>query len=394
MELVEARGITPHVPADLWALRWRRRPAAAGSVRICAVGDLGLSGRARVTAQRDGADRLFAEVRPVLADADVVLGNLESPLAESLAPGGDFAAPETGAATLRDAGFDVIHLANNHVGEYGHSGLQATVRAVEAAGLIPLGAGLGLDAAKRLVRTDVGGLRIGWLGCGRTLLPQSGETRYWEFDADELLEEIQRARPQVDILIVSIHIGLMYLWYPRPEHKTMADRLTAAGADVIVMHHAHVLQGVQLHPDRGVCCFNLGNFLYDWEEGSVRVSVALDEQNESGVFVFEVDRQGVSAVEVLPTWIDQDCCVRWAVGDRGLKILERLERISKDLEGDFSAAFERQRASRNTGGMARVLAFHVAHGDWKYIGETIRRARWEHFKMALRWVAGRAGAER
>src|SRR5689334_22196846 len=84
MELVEARGITPHVPADLWALRWRRRPAAAGSVRICAVRDLGLSGRARVTAQRDGADRLFAEVRPVLADADVVLGNLESPLAESL----------------------------------------------------------------------------------------------------------------------------------------------------------------------------------------------------------------------------------------------------------------------------------------------------------------------
>lgn len=393
MERVEATRVTPLAPADLWALEWRRRPRSAEAVRICAVGDLGLSGRARVTAERDGADRLFAEVRAVLADADVTFGNLESPLVGASAPGQQFAAPPSGASTLRDAGFDLIHLANNHVGDYGHAGLETTIRAVESAGLRPLGAGCGPEAARTMVRTDVGGVRIGWLGCGRTLLPQTGATRYWEFDAEELRREVERACRDVDVLIVSIHIGLMYVRYPRPEHKAIADRLMNAGADVIVMHHAHVLQGIQTHQERGICCFNLGNFLYDWEEGDVKVDVALDEQNESGVFLFEVDRQGVSALQVLPTWIDNDCCVRWAVGARGLKILERLERISKDLKGDFTEAFERQRAARNTGGMVRVLAYHARHGDWRYLGESLRRARWEHVKMLTRWVTGRVRTE-
>jgi poly-gamma-glutamate synthesis protein (capsule biosynthesis protein) len=54
-----------------------------------------------------------------------------------------------------------------------------------------------------------------------------------------------QAQTDVDALIVSIHIGLMYIDYPRPQHKAMAERLMAAGADLILMHHAHVLQGVQ-----------------------------------------------------------------------------------------------------------------------------------------------------
>src|SRR5439155_6544781 len=145
-------------------------------------------GRTAATAKRWGADTLFTEVAPVLQAADITFGNLESPLAGEIAPGKLFAAPTERAATLYKAGFNLIHLANNHVGEYGQAGLAVMLNAVREAGMMPLGAGDELAAAQRLVRTDVNGLRIGWLGCGRSLLPQSYTgPRYWEFDEQHLL---------------------------------------------------------------------------------------------------------------------------------------------------------------------------------------------------------------
>jgi poly-gamma-glutamate synthesis protein (capsule biosynthesis protein) len=387
LELIDAAEIAASVPSDVPALRLRMRPSDSRLVRLCAVGDIGLSGRAAMTARQRGADQLLGDVRSLLQSADITFGNLESPLAEDIAPAGQFAAPRTGAITLRQAGFDVVHLANNHVGEYGQAGLAATLQAVEDAGLRPLGAGSDMSAARRIVRTDCGGLRIGWLGCGRTLLPQTGGGPcYWEFDEQELLDEVRRVRSALDVLIVSIHIGLMYVFYPRPEHKAMAERLMAAGVDLILMHHAHVLQGVQATARGAMCCYNLGNFLYDWEEGNVRMPVVVEEQNEGGIFVFDFDRHGLSSFAFLPTWIDSDCCARWATGNRGLRIVNRFEQITSGLAGDFVAEFERQRAARNTAGIVKVLAFNASRGNWGFVASSLRRMRWEHVKMALRWI--------
>jgi len=356
-------------------------------VKLCAVGDIGLSGRAEKTAQREGSDSLLAEVTETFKAVDIVFGNLECPFAGDIAPGKNFAASMTGAETLRRAGFNILHLANNHVSEYGQAGLTTTLNRVREAGITPLGAGDDLVAAKQLVHTNIRGVRIGWLGCGRTLLPQDEMgPRYWEFDEEELHGAVSRLRSQVDVLLVSIHIGLMYIDYPRPDHKHMAERLMEAGADLILMHHAHVLQGVQITSDGRVCCYNLGNFLYDWEEGDVQTPMVLREQNEGAIFVFELDRAGLASVTTIPTWIDAGCRVRWARGRRGEEILRRLTRISRDLEGDFAAAFERQRAERNTGPTLQVLAFHLKRGDWRYILESLRRTRLEHFKMLGRWI--------
>ena len=385
--IVKANAIAAHVPNDLPALQIVQRSTVGPVVRLCAVGDIGLSGRAAITAEREGADTLFVEVAPLLQDADMVFGNLESPLAGAIAPGKMFAAPVAGATALRKAGFRLLHLANNHVGEYGQIGLTATLKAVREAGMIPLGAGDDMAAARQLIHTEVNGLRLGWLGCGRTLLPQNGAgSRYWEFEAQELLDAVTQARPNVEVLIVSIHIGLMYLDYPSPAHKVMAENLMAAGADLILMHHAHVLQGAQVTSPGRVCCYNLGNFLYDWEEGNVQTPVMLREQNEGAVFLFHLDRQGIAVAMAFPTWIDEGCRVRWAAGERGHQILQRLTRISRDLEKDFTLAFEHQRASRNTAAILKVLAFHVWRGNWRYIIDSLRRARPEHFKMLARWL--------
>lgn len=77
--LCQAERIAKGVPPDLPALQILQRPTVGPTVRLCAVGDIGLSGRAAATAKRWGADTLFTEVAPVLQAADITFGNLESP---------------------------------------------------------------------------------------------------------------------------------------------------------------------------------------------------------------------------------------------------------------------------------------------------------------------------
>lgn len=391
----EPKSILNELPPDLPGLLINQRPQVGPTVRCCAVGDIGLSGRAAVTAARMGPELLFAEVAPLLRAADISFGNLETPLASEIASGNMFAAPTTGATTLKKAGFSILHLANNHVAEYGQAGLVATLRSVRDAGLMALGAGDDGEAARQVIRTDVGNLKVGWLGCGRTLLPQEKiGYRYWEFNEKELLEAVAKARPHLDVLIVSIHIGFMYMDYPRPQHKIMAERLMDIGADLVLMHHAHVLQGVEVAARGNVCCYNLGNFLYDWEEGNVQTPVVLRQQNEGAIFCFELDRQGIAFAAALPTWIDKECRVRWARGEQGHEILRRLARISRDLDRDIEALFEQQRAERNTGPILKVLAFHIKNRNWRHIFDSVRRARLEHFKMLLGWLLRRTVAKK
>ena len=169
LAIVPANTIAEQAPSDLRVLRICQRPSVGATTRLCAVGDIGLSGRSAVTAKERGSEILFAEVSPVLNAANLTFGNLETPLAGEISSGNMFAAPVTGAETLREAGFNLLHLANNHVSEYGQAGLSVTLAAVRQAGLTPLGAGDD-SAVRQLLRTDINGLRIGWLGCGRTLL--------------------------------------------------------------------------------------------------------------------------------------------------------------------------------------------------------------------------------
>jgi len=183
-----------------------------------------------------------------------------------------------------------------------------------------------------------------------------------------------------------MHIGLMFLDYPHPNHKALAERLMQAGADLVLMHHAHVLQGIQVVESGRVCCYNLGNFVWDYLEGNVLTKVMLDEQQESAVFIFDLDAQGIASIAVLPTWIDAECRVRWAVQERGDKILRRLQRISLGLNTDYQREFDRQRVERNVGDILHVLAFHARRGNWAYVFDNLRCIRFEHLRQVIGYV--------
>ena len=384
--IVPARALLPELPADLSAIVFQERSPVGRTMRVCAVGDTGLSGQVGRTASELGYGALLRDIAPLLQSADATFANLEGTLIEQ--PGGAalFAAPPEAAAALRQSGVTVVHLANNHVYDFGPTGLASTLAAVAGANLAALGAGSDAGASRRLVRTDGRGVRVGWLGCGRTLLPQGAGARFWEFDEQELLGAIRKARPSVDVLIASVHIGYMYLDYPHPDHRAMAQRCAAAGADIVLMHHPHVLQGIETTPDGKIVCYSLGNFLFDWKEGLITNQVMVQEQNEGAVFVFDLDRSGVARAAAVPTRSDEACRVRWAGGERGDAILDRLQRISRPLGGNYAPAFWRQRSERNTKHVLRMLRFYIVHGEWGSVWRMFTKVRRHHLRMLAHWA--------
>ncbi len=390
MQIIAAGDVSPVVPPDLPVLSIAERPSAEPSCRLLAMGDIGFSGRVGKTALAEGYDSILKEVTPFLQTGDIVFGNLEFPLAGRLHPNAMFSAQPETARALKNAGFTVVNLATNHAAEFGKEGLQQTLNEVRAAGLLPLGVGCSFAEARSLTRTDVRGLRVGWLAAGRSRLEQHWDTpHYWEFNEEEILSAVRKERPNVDLLLVSLHLGLMYLDYPRPEHKEFAEQLVKEGADLVLMHHAHVLQGVQLVGNERLIAYNLGNFILDWREGNVEVRTMAKEQQEGAIFLLDLDRSGIARAAILPTYIDEACRVQWAVGERGKEIIERLVHISKHLENDYSALFEKQRSERNAGPAIDVLLFHVRRGNLAYVLSQFSRVRMEHLKMLARLVAAK-----
>ncbi len=383
--IVPARALLPELPADLSAILFHERAPVGHTVRVCAVGDSGLSGQVGRTGSELGYGALLREVAPLLQSAAAAFANLEGTLIERPRDA-LFAAPPAAAEALRQAGVTIVHLANNHVYDFGPTGLASTLAAAAGANLVALGAGDDAAASRRLVRTECRGVRVGWLGCGRTLLPQDTGARFWEFDEQELLSAIRKARPSVDVLIASVHIGFMYLDYPHPDHRAMAQRCAAAGADIVLMHHPHVLQGIETTPDGKIVCYSLGNFLFDWKEGLITNQVMVQEQNEGAVFVFDLDRSGVARAAAVPTRSDEACRVRWAGGERGDAILDRLQRISRPLGGNYAPAFWRQRSERNTKHVLRMLRFYIVHGEWGSVWRMFTKVRRHHLRMLAHWA--------
>lgn len=274
------------------------------AVEVVAVGDVMLG--------RDvaGEPRPLVAVSPWLRTADLVVGNLECTIAVGGTPRpGPYRlrAPLSSTAALREAGFDVLGLANNHALDYGPEGLAETVSRLEGAGIDAVGAGPDAAAASQPLVREVGGLRLAFLAFNAVPDPpdrlQDGGwgPSWWE--GEDSATAIAAARAQADAVIVSIHWGYEYELRPDPAQRDMARAMLSAGADLVLGQHPHVVQGTELEPGgaseaQGVVrgrfvAYSLGNFVFDQQQGETRQGLALRVL---------LDAEGLRAVQALPVW--------------------------------------------------------------------------------------------
>jgi Bacterial capsule synthesis protein PGA_cap len=238
------------------------RASPSPSFKLTAVGDMAMA------ASSDGGASFFSGARGQLR-GDIVLGNLEG----TLANGGSskcgaassncfaFRAPPAYARVLKDAGFTVLNLANNHALDFGPSGQAETVAALDHAGLRHTGR----PGEGAFVR--IGKIKVAIVGFAP--YPWANDLR----DIARAVQLVRKANEQADVVLVTMHAGAegsayqhvrpgveTYLGENRGNAVAFAHAVVNAGADVVVGHGPHVLRAMEWYRSR-LIAYSLGNFL-------------------------------------------------------------------------------------------------------------------------------------
>jgi poly-gamma-glutamate synthesis protein (capsule biosynthesis protein) len=331
----------------------RQPPEAAPAVRVAFTGDVTLGHhfeeyfRERVASGASRAEMLdypFRNVRGILAAADVAVINLECPFTEetdSIEKAFAFRASPELADILPRAGIDVAVLANNHAMDHGWPGLADTLAALAGRGVAAFGAGADLAAARSGTVVERGGIRIGLLGYlylgPRPIEPPvlwatdgtpgvAGVVGATERMAAMVKGDVGRMRRRADVVVVTFHWGREGHHRPTPYQRTLAHAAVDAGARLVVGHHPHVLQGVEIYRGAPIA-YSLGNLVFggNWNP----------RDKDAAILVVTLTGEGARGIDLVPLRSDglpgfpfQPVLLR---GDEGLAVLRSIAGYSKGL---------------------------------------------------------------
>jgi poly-gamma-glutamate capsule biosynthesis protein CapA/YwtB (metallophosphatase superfamily) len=295
-----------------------RPPRARPAFTLLASGDVLPHGSvvARARAYAAGSGRrfdfrpMFAAIRPIVAAADLAVCHLETPLAPSgrdLSGYPTFNAPPQLAAAIRGAGYDACSVASNHAMDRGPAGVAATLAVLDRAGLRHAGTARSPREAGPTLLT-VRGVRVALLSYTYGLngfRPPPG--RPWlvnRLDPGRILAAARAARRAGSrFTVVFLHWGQEYRPAPTAAQRTLARRLLAdPGVDLVLGHHAHVVQPVRRVGGKWVA-FGMGNSL------SAQSAACCPAATQDGLLlqVRVVERAGrllVDEVRYTPTWVE------------------------------------------------------------------------------------------
>jgi poly-gamma-glutamate capsule biosynthesis protein CapA/YwtB (metallophosphatase superfamily) len=228
------------------------------------VGDIMLG---QVSLENSG---IFDEVKPFLADRQIVFGNLEGPLTDQGSPTKDpsagafhlFRGSPAGGRLLKEAGFNLLSLANNHINDYGPAGRAQTVSVLNSLGLHHAG------GPGEVARLKVNKTRLAFIA----MAPNAGCQNLNDLNGAVALVKAAKAKSGT-LVVVSLHGGgegsaFMRRVSPQAEYflgenrgnlPLLAQALIDAGADLVLGHGPHVPRGLKLYKGR-LIAWSLGNF--------------------------------------------------------------------------------------------------------------------------------------
>jgi hypothetical protein len=273
-------------------------------VTIAFGGDVHFEGAIGSRLAADPATAL-GPVADVLRRADLAVVNLETAITERGTPAPKdftFRAPPSALTALKEAGVDVATMANNHGLDFGQVGLRDSLAAARSARFPVVGVGRNADEAYRAWQTTVKGQRIAVIGATQVL--DSNLAAAWTAGDDkpgmasayqeaQLLAAVKAARASADTVVVDLHWGRELVDCPIDRQRALAPKLIAAGADVVVGSHAHILlgggylRGAYVH-------YGLGNFVF-YSRGGVTA--------QSGVLLLTTRGRAVTAARWAPAVI-------------------------------------------------------------------------------------------
>ena len=291
---------------------------------------------------KHGGEPVFAQVRPFLETAHLAFVNIEGPISDKGARASwkqyTFRARPALIDGLVSAGIDVVSLANNHTVDYGTSALLDTIARLDEAGVCHAGAGADAAGASApaLLITPAGIVAVlaftDIIPGGFTATSDAPGVAATTPDRKKLLASVAAANEWADFVIVSFHWGTEYTPHAGQDQRKLAHQVVDAGADLILGHHPHVIQGLELYRNR-LIAYSLGDFVWDHYSR---------ETGETFVLRVTMPRAGPPSIEVVPVYLDSPTGVPAPVtGDEADAILSRLVRLSASLGLELTISGDR-----------------------------------------------------
>ena len=296
------------------------------SARIMANGDLLYHDIVYISAKKaDGTydfHENFEYVKPWLKQADLVLGDFEGTVNKDhyLAGYPLFNAPGEVMDAIKDAGYQVLDLAHNHILDSQIEGVVSTADAIEKAGMTPVGVYTHEPRDKApIVIKEVNGIKVailaysyGFNGIEQNISKEDYNRYLSDLDEDKMKAEIERAEKEADITVIMPQMGVEYQIEPTEEQKKLYHKMIDWGADIIFGGHPHVVEPaetVEKDGDKKLIIYSMGNFI-----SNQRIETMQDVENakwtERGVLmdVTIKKKSGKTTIETAqahPSWVSR-----------------------------------------------------------------------------------------
>ena len=296
------------------------------SARIMANGDLLYHDIIYISAKKSDGTYDFHEnfeyVKPWLKQADLVIGDFEGTVNKDhyLAGYPLFNAPGEVMDAIKDAGYQVLDLAHNHILDSQIEGVVSTADAIEKAGMTPIGVYTHEPRDKApIVIKEVNGIKVallaysyGFNGIEQSISQEDYDRYLSDLNEDKMKAEIERAEKEADITIIMPQMGVEYQIEPTEEQKKLYHKMIDWGADIIFGGHPHVVEPaetVEKDGDKKLIIYSMGNFI-----SNQRIETMQDVENakwtERGVLmdVTIKKKSGKTTIETAqahPSWVSR-----------------------------------------------------------------------------------------
>ncbi len=310
------------------------------SVNFTTTGDLIFWREVAEYIDMNGGASAMAGIADMLAQADVTISNVESPLSDNDSePVYDKDVYIIGRPSaiegIVNSGVDIASLANNHIMDYTGPALQDTLAALDGAGILHAGAGMTEAEAEKPVETTVNGVSIAFFSW-TDIVPDNFVAFGDEpgvvsarLNMNDACKRVREAKETHDIVIVAMHWGIEYQDYIDDyQQSTPAHQLVDAGADVIVGNHPHVPQGIEFY-NGALIAYAHGNCVF-------RQDPSYGHTHESYVLNFDITENGIANLVATPLYLSDEYGIpSVATGDQAQATLSHLAAISEGMNTVF-----------------------------------------------------------
>ena len=296
------------------------------SARIMANGDLLYHDIIYISAKKSDGTYDFHEnfeyVKPWLKQADLVIGDFEGTVNKDhyLAGYPLFNAPGEVMDAIKDAGYQVLDLAHNHILDSQIEGVVSTADAIEKAGMTPVGVYTheSRDKAPLLIK-EVNRIKVailaysyGFNGIEQSISQEDYNRYLSDLDEEKMKSEIERAEKEADITIIMPQMGVEYQIEPTEEQKKLYHKMIDWGADIIFGGHPHVVEPaetVEKDGDKKLIIYSMGNFI-----SNQRIETMQDVENakwtERGVLMDvtikkKAGKTTIETAQAHPSWVSR-----------------------------------------------------------------------------------------